>query len=197
MNRRHLVLATLAAGSTPLLAAAQTPLASPTHDESTPSDTRALDLVELLQAISPVELVRALQTTPVDNSALGDTHVVPWTDFGDTDLYNSLGGAVVLGDDSEMNDPDATMHGGYIVYESPEIAYLEFVRKLGSAYDIPSTTMSIAGTTVWELGNDTMRIGVARIGYVMLLANIFGSASANVIDAIVDHLILVAARLDA
>jgi hypothetical protein len=143
-----------------------------------------------------VELVRALQTTPVDNSALGDTQVVPWVDFGDTDLYNSLGGAVILADDTDMHDPDAQMHGGYIVYESAEIAYLEFIRKLGSAYDIPSTTMSIAGTTVWELGNDTMRIGVARIGYVMLLANMFGSASGNAIEAIVDHLMRVAARVD-
>lgn len=197
MNRRHLVLATLAAGSIPLLAAAQTPLASPSQDESNASDTRALDLVELLQTISPVELVRALQTSPLDTRVLGDVQVVPWVDFGDTDLYNSLGGAVILAYGTEIQDPDAQMHGGYIVYESAEIAYLELVRKLGSAYDIPSTTVSIAGTTMWEVGSDTMRIGVARIGYVMLLANMFDTARGSVIDAVVDHLMLVAARLDA
>jgi hypothetical protein len=188
MNRRNLVLATLAAGSMPVLAAAQTPFASPTHDESTPADTRALDLVEL---------VRALQSMPVDNDTLGDARAVPWTDFGDTDLYSSLGGAVIVAGNGDIHDTDTVMHGAYIVYESAEIAYQEFVRKLGSAYDIPSTTMSMAGTTVWELGNDTMRTGVTRISYVMLLANLFDTASGAAMDVIIDHLVLVAARLDA
>ncbi len=197
MNRRHFALATLAAGTMPLLATAQTPFASPTHDESAPADTRALDLVALLDTISPVELVRALQTLPVDIDILDDATIVPWTDFGDSDLYSSLGGAVIVDGDGELHDPEKTMQGAYIVYESADIAYQEFVRKLGSAYDIPSTTMSIAGTTVWELGNDTLRIGVTRIGYVMLLANAFDTASGATMDAIIDHLMLVASHVDA
>lgn len=180
-----------------MLAAAQTPFASPTHDESTAADSRTLDLLGLLNTISPVELVRALQTTPVDIDDLEDGRIVPWVDFGDTDLYSSLGGAVILGGDTETNDPEAVMVGGYIVYESSEIAYQEFIRKLGPAYDIPSTTVSIAGTTVWELGNDTMRTAVARIGYVMLLANTFDTAQGTAMDAVIDHLMYVAARVDA
>lgn len=197
MNRRYLVLATLAAGAAPLLAVAQTPLASPTHDESTAVDTRARDITALLGTISPVELVEALQTTPVDQDAFADAQVTPWVDFGDSDLYSSLGGAVILSGSGGINNPESALLGGYIVYESAEIAYQEFIRKLGSAYDIPSTTTSVAGTTVWELGNDTMRVGVTRIGYVMLLADMTERGGSAAMEALVDHLAFVAARLDA
>lgn len=197
MNRRELLLAALIAGSTPILAAAQTPVASPAQDNLSSVDSRARDLAGLLQTISPAELVHALQTTPAAGELFGEAEVTPWVDFGDTDLHSSLGGAVILTGEGDMNDPASTMLGAYIVYESAEIAYHEFVRKLGSAYDIPSTTLSIAGTTVWELGTENLTIGAARIGYVMLLTNMSQPAAPAAMEALVDHLTFVAARLDA
>lgn len=177
MNRRVLLssAATAAIVPTSLLArqSVATPEASPIEPEIE-QDTTNRDLVRTLSQISPVTFLEALEKAPVTNEillAIGgeETTSVPWTDFGDTDLYNSLGGVGLISGEGSLSDPDTSMIGAYIVYESAEIAYHEVARKLGDVYDNPSMTTSAAGTNFYVIESDELQIAVGRVGYVMMM----------------------------
>lgn len=191
MNRRKMMMATVFAGMAPTLLAAQTPIASPTMGESPEVDTRARDLVALLDSISPTELVNALQETPFEAV---ESQVLPWVDFEDSDLVSSLGGAVILSEGDDISSPESTTYGAYIVYESAEIAYEEFEAKLGPAYRDPSLVRGIAGTSVWVVESGDVSIGTTRIGNVMLIADMNDPAA---MDTVIDHLMVVASQIAA
>lgn len=177
-----------------------TPSASPTeHDIEREQDTTHRDLVRTLEQISPVTLLEALETAVVTDETLlviggEDTTSVPWIDFGDTDLYSSLGGVGITTGSDALSDPDTQMVGGYIVYESAKIAYHELIRKLGDLYDNPSMTMSTAGTNFFVLESDDFQIGVGRVGYVLLLGmiDITNQIGGEVMEGLVHHLAEVA-----
>lgn len=140
-------------------------------------ETTNRNLVRTLSQISPVTLLEALEAAPVADKTLlaiggEDTRSVPWADFGDMDLYNSLGGVGLTTGGTELSDPETRMVGGYIVYESAEIAYHELIRRLGDVYDNPSMTTSAAGTNFFVLESDELQIAVGRVGYVILLGMI-------------------------
>lgn len=129
-------------------------------------------------------------TNPVLIEASGSDALiaVPWADYGDTDLYSSLGGVIIsAGNDSYLHSSEMIMVGGYIVYESAEIAYHEFTRKIGDAYENPSSTSAIGGTNIWLLEVDDFRIGTWRIGNVMMIA-LVTEHQGTIIEGIIGHL---------
>ena len=128
----------------------------------------------------------------------GDATVaVPRTDFGDTDLYNSLGGVGLISGERSLCDPDTEMVGAYIVYESAEIAYHEVVRKLGDVYENPSMTTSAAGTNFFVLESDELQIAVGSVGYVTMmgLIEVGNQPGGDVMVGMMHHLADVAESL--
>lgn len=194
MNRRQM----LAAGALLPLATK----ASATAQQATPTtgqpDTETIDarlVSSLVQQVTPYDLLMALESSPVETSVLIEANngttpaALPWSDFSDTDLINSLGGVIIVQD---PEDEDSIV-GGYIVYDSPEIAYLELVRKLGSNYDDPSATRPVNGTAVWALGSPELPVAVGRVGNVMILG--LFSEQSETMSGIIIHLGEVAAKV--
>lgn len=170
MNRRQFATVSAASIAFSAQAFAQTPPATPEMD--TP-DLRAREIVGLLEGLNPLTLLEALETANVSDPDLVSGGVglapIPWQDFGDTDLYNSLGGVIIGEDGITLGSPDLQMVGGYIVYESAEVAYHELSRKLGDLYDNPSMTTNAGGTNHWIIESDELQISVGRVGYVLIL----------------------------
>lgn len=195
MNRRSLIATGLAATLVPVAGRAQSPEATPMLPEQA-QDTRARDLIDLLQWVRSVTFLQALETTPITNARLVEgaanaPRPLPWTDFGDTDLANSLGGVLIVTNDAAVNDPDLAMLGGYIVYESAEIAYHELMRRFGDEIDMIGTQVA-AGTNLMVLESEDSTINVGRIGYVLLLALSGGMGEGASIEGMVEHLAEVA-----
>lgn len=107
---------------------------------------------------------------------------LPWADMGDTDLFNSLGGMVISRGEGTLNG-NFEMMGGYIVYESADIAYAEFLHKLGDLYENPNRTVTVGGTNFWIIESEDISITVGRIGYVILLGIADGTP-----EGLIDHL---------
>lgn len=189
MNRRSFLGATISSIAVAQTTFAQTPVASP---EPGAVDLRAREIVAMLEHVSPVALLEALETSPVSgpSEALA---AIPWQDFGDTDLYNSLGGVIISHQGADLNNGETEIYGGYIVYESAEIAYHELIHKLGDAHDAPSMTTTMGGTNHWVLESNDVQISVGRIGCVILLG-LFNAEQNETID-LVGHLHMVAASL--
>lgn len=198
MNRRSLIATGFAATLVPVAARAQTPEATPMLPEQTP-DTRARDLTDLLQWVRPVQLLAALETTPITNAKLvdgaaGAPRPLPWADYGDTDLANSLGGVLMVTNDAAVNDPDLAMIGAYIVYESAEIAYHELMRRFGDQTDLVGT-MSAAGTNFMVLDSEGTSVNVGRIGYVLVIGMSGEMGAGSSVEGMVEHLIEVASGI--
>lgn len=200
MNRRKFATTALASALLPISASTQQQVATPqSHPDST-IDPRTRDLTATLSEISPAALLHALETADVTNTTLidangGDAPVaIPWADYGDTDLYSSLGGVGLTSGGTDLNNPDTEILGAYIVYETAEIAYHEFIRKIGDLYDNPSSTMSVAGTNVWIVESDDFQIGTWRIANVMMTA-LLSDHDGTIVDGIVGHLEDVAGSL--
>lgn len=172
MNRRVLIGSGIASATLLSRAFAQTPQATPVVESP---DLRAREIVNMLESIRPLALLEALETATIANPDLLEAAggamptAMPWQDFSDTDLNNSLGGVFITKDGAPLDSPDTELIGGYIVYESAEIAYHEVIRKLGPAYGDSVNTRSFGGTNHWILGSDELEISVGRIGYVMLM----------------------------
>ena len=202
MNRRTFATTALAAGLLPGTAMMKQEATPQTQPPRSPDavDMRTRDLTETLAPISPTTLLEALESADVTNDVLieangGDAPTsVPWADYGDTDLYSSLGGVGLTSGGTDLSDPDTGMIGAYIVYESAEIAYHEFVRKIGDIYENPTSTMSVAGTNVWIVESGEMQIGTWRIGNVMMMA-IFTDRQGGTVEGIIGHLTDVATSL--
>lgn len=196
MNRRSFAAAALAAGFLPATAAMKqgdaTPQVQPPRETET-VDTRTRDLTTLLASISPASLLEALEGEDVTNEALVETNggdaptAVPWADYGDTDLYSSLGGVGLTTGGTNLSDAETTMLGAYIIYETADIAYHEFTRKIGDVYETPSNTLSVAGTNVWIVESGDFSIGTWRIGNVMMMAMLSGQQGLT-IEGIIGHL---------
>ena len=196
MNRRSFAATAVIASFLPVTASMKqsnaTPEVRPPH-EADAVDTRTRDLTEALASISPTSLLEALESAEVTNATLVEANggeaptSVPWADYGDTDLYSSLGGVGLTTGGSNLSDPETEMLGAYIVYETAEIAYHEFTRKIGDIYENPSNTMSIAGTNVWIVESDEFQIGTWRIGNVMMMAMISDQEGA-IVEGIIGHL---------
>lgn len=203
MNRRSFTLCGLSLALLPSLAAAQSQ-ATPEleHDpELSPVDPRTRDITALLSTISPATLLEALETAPISNEMLitaseGEMpNAVPWADYGDTDLHHSLGGVIITtGSDLDIYGPEMVMLGGYIVYETAEIAYHEFARKLSDVDEDSLVTSAIGGTNVWLQTTDEFQIGILRIGNVIILA-LTGMWEHTAIEGLIDHLGDVAASI--
>lgn len=200
MNRRTFTLSVFGTSLLPKAISASQPQATPDAERAHPDqsiDPRTRDLTRVLQSISPVSLIESLERAQVNSETLiaaaGAVEPVstPWADYSDTDLLSSLGGVILASGDTSLYDPDAQTLGGYIVYESAEIAYHEFTRKLGNTYDNPSITSAVAGTNVWMIESDNLQIGTWRIGYVMMMAMI-SEMQYSVVDGIIEHLAEVA-----
>lgn len=189
MNRRLFVGASVASLAVVNSTFAQTPVVS-TDPEAV--DLRAREIVTMLENVSPVTLLEALETSPVTGSE-PTLASIPWQDFGDTDLYNSLGGVIISQEGADLNSGESEIYGGYIVYESAEIAYHELIHKLGDVYDTPDMTQTLGGTNHWVLETDGMQVSVGRIGYVILIG-MFSTESAPPVD-LVGHLHSVAATI--
>lgn len=172
MNRRLFVGAGVSSIAIASRTFAQTPSANPVTEGN---DLRAREIVGMLESVSPLDLLEALETAAVLDPDLTEAAngtvptPMPWQDFGDNDLNNSLGGVFITKDGADLSSPDAELIGGYIIYESAEIAYHEVIRKLGSVYDESTNTRSVGGTNHWMIGSDDLEISVGRIGYVMLM----------------------------
>lgn len=202
MNRRSFSVGITTLASVPAAAHMQdleaTPQASPDHEQDR-VDLRTRKLIEVLAEVSPSELLEALESAEVTESSLVEMNdgknptAVPWADYGDTDLYSSLGGVGITTGGTNLSSVDTEMIGAYIVYESAEIAYHELLRKLeqmGDLYNQPSHTMQVAGTNAWIVDVEDMQIAVARIGYVIPLA--LGSIP---MEGVISHLDVVATEL--
>lgn len=202
MNRRTFATTALAAGLLPgtaMMNQQATPQVQPLNALDA-VDARTRDLTATLAAISPTALLEALESADVTNEVLieangGDAPTsVPWADYGDTDLYSSLGGVGLTSGGMDLSDPDTGMLGAYIVYESAEISYHEFVRKIGDIYESPMSRMSVAGTNVWIVESGEMQIGTWRIGNVMMMAMLSGQQG-SLVEGIIGHLDDVATSL--
>lgn len=196
MNRRAFAITALSTALTPVVASAHLSEATPEGEnarENDSVDSRTRDLTRILQSVSPVALLESLEKSPVTNEQLiqagagSDPVSIPWADYGDTDLYSSLGGVIIAAGDTYLHDPDTEMLGGYIVYESADIAYHEFTRKLGDWYNNPSMTSAVAGTNVWVMESDEISIGTWRIGNVMMMA-LLGDFEGDIVEGIIGHL---------
>lgn len=207
MNRRRFSLTAATIALIPGMAIAHqseaTPSASPKH-EADQVDSRTRDLTRDLQSISPVTLLETLEVAPVTNEDLvnaasdGQPISVPWADYGDTDLYSSLGGVGIVVGSTDLSSPDTEMLGAYIVYESAEIAYHEFTRKIGDLYTTPMHTSSVAGTNIWMIGSSELTIATWRIANVMMMAMMPAEPGpgSDTVSGIIDHLAEVAAGIE-
>lgn len=166
MNRRSFVGASISSIAVAQTTFAQTPVTSSDPDAV---DLRAREIVAMLENVSPVALLEALETSTVAGTD-PTLAAIPWQDFGDTDLYSSLGGVIIAQEGANLNSSETEDFGGYIVYESAEIVYHELIHKLGDAFDSPSMTNSMGGTNFWVMESGDMQIAVGRIGYVILLS---------------------------
>lgn len=204
MNRRSFAATALAASFLPGTAMMKqsnaTPEGQPPHVTDT-VDTRTRDLTTLLASISPTALLETLEAVEVTNEALIEANggeaptAVPWADHGDTDLYSSLGGVGLTTGGTNLSAPETEMLGAYIVYETADIAYHEFTRKIGDIYENPSNTMTTAGTTIWIVESSGFSIGTWRIGNVMMMA-MFSDRQGVTVDGIIGHLSDVAMSLE-
>lgn len=199
MNRRTLLTSSFMLLATPSLTAAQTPVASPTEigPEDSPVDPIARELTDTMLDIRPLDLLEALETSDVTNQHLldsaGDAEVSarPWADYGDTDLHHSLGGVALTLDDRSLHDVENESLGGFIVFESAEIAYAEFVRRMAP---IDSGMSTVAGgVNIWLVESDDIQIGVTRIGFVMIMAIL--NHNGDVMTGMIEHLNEVAATV--
>lgn len=203
MNRRTFASTALAVSLLPATAAMKQQDATP-ETQRAPDidevDIRTRNLTDALKSISPAALLEALESAEVNNTDLIEANggevptSVPWADYGDTDLYSSLGGVGLTTGGMNLSDPDTEMIGGYIVYESADIAYHEFTRKIADIYENPSNTMAVAGTNVWLVESDDFRIGTWRIGNVMMMAMLHDQ-QAGVVEGLIGHLNDVATNL--
>lgn len=202
MHRRRLIATGIALSASATMlsrASAQTPVGTPEiTDEAVDMTTR--DLVSAMYDLHPTDLLTALESADVTTDqllAVTDGQPLtsrPWADYSDTDLYNSLGGVALTLDERSLHDPNAEMLGAYIVYESPDIAYQELVRKLADMGDLmnnPSMTQSTSGVNVWILESDGLQIGTTRIGYVHVMG-LLGRPD-DVMGGMINHLAEVAA----
>ncbi|MCA9832315.1 MAG: hypothetical protein KC435_00035 [Thermomicrobiales bacterium] len=187
MNRRTLITASAVIPFLPNVLAAQgTPETTPASGDVI--DKRARRIVSAMKRKLPADILTLLETTAVSNDLLVAAAApdvptpVAWADMGDTDLFSSLGGVVISKGDGVING-DLEMLGGYIVYESVDIAYAELVRKLGDLYDQPQMTTAVGGTNFWVLGEEGFSISVGRIGYVIILGYADGTT-----EGLIDHL---------
>lgn len=198
MNRRALFQGFGASATAlmlfPSARAAQTPAASPAHQspEDEPVDTRARELVARLHDLRPLAVLEALEMAPVSEPILLDAaegaapSPLAWNDPGDTDLENALGGVLIVTNDAPLNSPDLETLGGYIVFESAEIAYDQFARQFEGA-EASMMSTSVAGTKAWIVQSDDMQLAVLRLGYVLMMAKM-SDAPGNVAEGIIMHL---------
>ncbi len=184
----------LASPALPTTAHQATPDPVPADFADSPPDTRARELISLLATIDPLTLLEALETAAVNEPLLIDPDApdvsvtaVPWSDPGDTDLEHALGGVMLTTDNHGINNPDTVFIGGYIVFESAEIAYDQLNRDLGDDPNYPSTTA--AGTKVWLV--DDAGLGVMRLANVIAIA----TAGQRWSEGVVLHLDTVARSL--
>ncbi len=183
MQRRHILqfAAAFASGgllsqsAAPGLAQQATPAMSSSEDVDGTADHHARELIDRLAAISPLALLEALETSEVTEPALIDfapsgSTVEPaaWSDPSDTDLEHALGGVLLATDNQGINNPDSVFIGGYIVFETPGIAYDQLMRSLGDDPNYPS--MTAAGTKVWLIEDLDGDVGVMRLGNVIAIA---------------------------
>lgn len=160
--------------------------------EDRPVDTRARDLVARLHGLSPLDVLEALETAEVADQALTEAAAdapvtaLPWNDPLDTDLENALGGVLIIAGDDPVNSPDLVMLGAYIVFESVEIAYDQFMRQI-KGLEQSGTSISVAGTKVWILDDQERQTAVTRLAYVWIMADVTGMQG-NVAEGVVKHL---------
>lgn len=200
MHRRHLLrTSTLLASSLSLalpidaVLARQTPEASPAPrdmPEDQPVDPRARQLVARLAGLPPLAMLEALETGEVTEPGLtgaadGPVSARPWNDPLDTDLEHALGGVLVVASDDPVNSPELVTLGAYIVFESPEIAYLMLSRQLEELGN--SASMSVAGTKAWLASADDGQLAIMRLNYVLVIAGESMTAP-GVAGGLVEHL---------
>ncbi|MBA2635444.1 MAG: hypothetical protein H0U83_01945 [Sphingomonas sp.] len=199
MNRRHLLRASALFAASYSLAhpidvalARQTPEATPHAPqdlEDQPVDSRARELVARLAELSPLAVLEALESGEVTEPALtGAAAAVtarPWNDPLDTDLEHALGGVLIVASDHPLNSPELVTLGAYIVFESPEIAYMVLSRQLEEMEDAGS--MTVAGTKAWLNSSDGIQLAIMRLGYVLVIAEI-SMTEPGAAEGLVDHL---------
>lgn len=198
MNRRSLLKGTGAAAAMLALHrsahAAQYSIAPPVSHapEDQPVDKRARELVSRLHDLSPLAVLDALESGEVREPFLhaaahgASPHALPWNDPLDTDLEHALVGVLIATNEEPRNSPDLQTLGGYIVFESPEIAYDQFVRHFNGA-ESSMMSMSVAGTKAWILLGDGMQLAVMRLGYVLIMAET-SDMYGNTAEGIIMHL---------
>lgn len=199
MHRRRLLQAAsasafLIAGTTRMTMAAQTPVASPVlmPPEHEPLDPRGRQLIARLHELSPLAVLEALETAevvePILLDAAGDDAptALPWHDTSDTDLEHALGGVVVATNAESINSPHLTMLGGYIVYESAEIAYHQLMTRM-EELEASMTSTSAAGAKVWIIDEEDYSIGLMRLANVFVIADVSGFRG-DIAEGLVMHL---------
>lgn len=199
MNRRRLIQS--ASASSLLLpgastayanAAPPTPMASPQENLL---DPRARNLIHKLQQLRPLQVLEALEASTVTEQSLVDAaggqnvNVLPWSDMADTDLMESMGGALIRVGDTDIHSPDAVTLGGYIVFESAEIAYAD----LHSGISSLNNGSASYGGAVFFISDEGIAVG--RLGYVQVIAQAGPNQPARTLDGVFDHLESVAMGL--
>ncbi|MCO5215274.1 MAG: hypothetical protein M9950_03855 [Thermomicrobiales bacterium] len=183
MNRRQLVGAGVSSIAVAAHSRAFAQEATPEPDAPPVNqviDLRAREIITMMDGVHPVTLLEALESASVTRADGTPLISLPWQDFGDTDLYNSLGGVFIASEGANLGSPDAEFYGGYIVYESVEIAYHELQRKLNDMDANWTGTGVEGGTTHWYIDSDDLHIRITRIGYVIIIG--LGASEFSLID---------------
>jgi hypothetical protein len=109
-----------------------------------------------------------------------------WHDPSNTDPEHALCGVMITTTDELVNSPELAALGGYIVFESAEIAYDQLIRQMDGLQASMMST-SVAGAKVWIINEEDVQLGVMRLANVFIMAYI-PNHSVEVMEGIAMHL---------